>query len=1411
MSNKNYFNKNSQYVQSLVSFILDTKPYHSKLTETVEEYQFFDDVKVKFDERFLLRAKLDSHWNYNYFSSANPNFRTTPIQRVVNPAFSTGSFVVGTDENKDMALVPQVYNKKMLEHVGINATFVKRQNGVVEPLCESIDYFEGHGSYQFRILQTTNQNQFTHIVHNEAEMVALQASVGDTVARTDVDHIFRLTAEPASNLLNWEQLLTDLVNPLYVATNDDGIIAEAVALTRANALDVTKPQSAVNRVKLYLSEIQDAVDAAGGNADVQHQLDLLDAIVSQPNLPQSYEALLNYLDAFPAAGVDREYYQAVFQNLSSPLFFGQYTDLGIRESGRLAYDNVESDRIKISNIVPDENGAYEEWTLTAVDADTSQWSVVGSTSGFVGFLTAGETFNSQGKIRFTTTAVSQPDLGETISFEPDHKLTIHRNAPLETWNIIKVNSMAHTRAPYVSTGYGYIRDASGNIGYVTLLDPTIPTTNIILEARGDGVTFDLTSTEDLNHQGVVTAGVPYNDGYIAFTIVPGTLLFAAGDRFYIAIENLDAHAKNLDLGYGYDLDAYDNDHLEDEQGRKINFAYDGRFTDYDTDLMELEVTQNAVDKRKFRMRAIPNGAPISTLKKNGTGPFNQVDLQDATSGVSPDVPLNANPLYSMAGDANALPDLSLFYANDFIVEWSDNDFKNVTSLGTVAVGGTFESVQQGIKFKLQPGSKPFIAASSDDGLNKPRVEGGDVFSFSIDNPPPTLLETPIGLVSSRIPRLQLHSDSFYEVVSAKWTVKFDTVDSYTITGIQTGENEGVPVPGTPVTLPLAENYSYHDLNIHFTIVPGMGLYANDTFTFETFANAPSYLVHGSVTGWTAPAKMDEYYWNGKIGFKLTKPQYNVYAAGQLLPEGNQIAVTRLREDCPSLTYTFTKQATGYLVTRSDVGVIGHATTEFNDRYLGVILSTSLPEVKLDINAHDYPLFNAPDVVIVHPRVAARGPVVGDTIIVEKTEAGRLQINLTPIAGFDVSALAPITIDQRFIDLDTGFGGVPFASTSPESAILQGWLPMTATLKDSTTSIAEFSDPATSIDYFSAASGQKIGTMRPQGTNIMEPILFEWDVDFYNTYLPLNAEANILTVGTGWNDKTRVKITESIKLLVGGGALIENFLFKDVAQVSVGEANFINILTNFNTNFTAEMEDGPFSGYLPGYDNFPYDEEDLGYDQGRAPDLYSLLAKANLTAQEQQDILDQWEFYLNSDIPPTTAEQWDYLRSKLELDPNAGGITFTGFGYPAKGFAMDIVDRPDDVSTTAFQEAMVILAIDKANLHDANPYDVGGLDVIDEVTSIMFSGSLPPVPATIPAGTTYESLDTPLAAFTPSRVFEISFTGSSAQLAALSPIFKIWLPEAAAAQTIPSSVVEKVSAEKYRFSIPTASEAKIIVG
>jgi hypothetical protein len=163
-------NKNSSYVQSLVSFILDTKPYHSKLTDVVEEYRFFDDMAVRIDERLFSNVTSKSAWLYNHFadgiSAPSPQ---TKIHRLVSPlfrqfpdnaaqAFNKGAFKVNRDENTDLPGVPLAFDPTHIEGVGLADAFVQR-NGLGtrnEALLEGHDVFQSHGAHVFQITQTIN-------------------------------------------------------------------------------------------------------------------------------------------------------------------------------------------------------------------------------------------------------------------------------------------------------------------------------------------------------------------------------------------------------------------------------------------------------------------------------------------------------------------------------------------------------------------------------------------------------------------------------------------------------------------------------------------------------------------------------------------------------------------------------------------------------------------------------------------------------------------------------------------------------------------------------------------------------------------------------------------------------------------------------------------------------------------------------------------------------------------------------------------------------------------------------------------------------------------------------------------------------------------------------------------------------
>jgi len=1330
MANKNALNKNSMYVQSLVDFILDTKPYHVKLTEIVEEYRFSDEIKVNIKERFSSKMKIDSTWMYNYFSSANPLYRTMPAQRLVSPTFSVEPHLVGRDENKDLALVPYTYSKKTFDGIGVNAVYLRRTD-FTEPLTESVDYFQSHGSFQFQIKQTLNAN-------------------GD-------------------------------LDPLWAITPDDNLITESRRRTRANALDRTNPSSSINRIIALLDEIQTAVNTAGGHGEVQRELNALYVIIASDDLPRSYEALLAWLaipndnDVLVAleSPRDREYFEQQFSRYSSPLFFGMFTDLGVRESGRIEYGNERNAHLRVSNLKVTPGKDIEEWTFTATSSNVFQ--VSGSSSGIVGFVTAGESFNN-GRVSFTTTGISPAQVGAQLTVTPTRKLVIGEAAPLETWNVIKVNPIAHDRPQFVSPRFGRIKDLNGIVGNVSILDATMPSGDIVLTARGDEF-FDMVSLTDPAYRAVITVGTEYNDGKLGFTIVNGAQNFAKGERFYISIENLPARPENLDLGYGYDMDPYDDDTITNYPGGgKVGFHYDGRFTDFDFDSLNLDINQNAVDGRKWRFRALPD---YSRSIKN--------------------VP-------SAPGEPAGT--LQIYYADRFAVEFSDDGFNTKTTIATVAIGASYASAEYGISFTLAAATRPFVAVSADD--NGPRVEGGDIFSFTVNNPYPRLIESPVGLSSLNTPRLIMHSDSFFTAPAAKWLVAFTSPNNYEVSGTDGVTTYG-PVSGTIPTSGLIprEGLSFKGLGVHFTIVSTSGFITGDKFTFETFAEKPSYLVHGSVTGWTAPATVGKYYWNGKIGFKIRAPYITTYVGGREVNVADD--AYSVRDDCPSLIYTFVKNSAGYQITRSDTGAMGFgsATVSYQDQYLTINLAgVTQPSFQLSVDAHDYPLWNSADVVIVNPRLPSRRPKAGETVVIEKTEEGKLALNLVPSVT-NISALSPVTIDQRFIDTHTrGKDKVPLAHTSPETSLLQGWIPLTLTKWDSATSIAEFSDPVTRYVVKAAANNQTVGTLRQQDpSRLSEPIVFEWDESFYSQYLPLNAEANLVIQGTGWNDRVHARISESIKFLLGGGALTEDWLFRDRVNVKIDEDNQLNVVAKYNNDFAAKIEDGPFGGFMSGYGNVPYDV--FAFDSGQSPDIYSMLSKSNLTTQQRADVLAQWEFYLLDGQLPVTETQWRHLRTMLKLDPEPGLVT-SDIGLPLMGMGMDIVDRPEGSVGASIKETMVTVAVDRANLFDSRNFDIGRLDTQGDITTIVYSGSMPPIPGgTIPPGTTYASFETPLTIERESRVFEVSFSGSAAVLNAMSPTFSIWLPDAPG--PIQVAVVERVRPGVYRFSVARPTEAKIIVG
>jgi hypothetical protein len=1445
-------NKNSQYIQSLVDFILDTKPYHSKLTEVVEEYQFFDEMNVKFVEGSSTKVKINPTYLYNFYSGGDSNFKSFPVKQLHSPLASSelASLRVGVDENTDMASVPFVYSKKTFDGIGVADVRLKRASNATLNLIEGLDWFQSHGSMQFQLKQN---------------YVPLASGITfvPTWAETRDDGVVWAATLQTRELANDTTNPTSALNKIgsFLGTNYLG------TLYRTIASDSTKPAAPVGTVN---ATIQAGLASSAGAVltSYQNAQSALQTIQSTlvTQLPQDYEALLdNLVNAgapLPAGftgwiGTDTvtpavtKHVSAWLSAESPSMYFYKYSDSELQESGLAGYDEVDGTSLQITDIVLNGGGIPgDTWTVIADSSSTQFWNVYSGLTGLIGsFDASSDTSFASSSVNFAITSLGQPVAGETLSIKNHNRIVFGGTSPLETWNLIKVNPLAYDRPVLHSTRFGYIQSPTGVFGQIQIIDQTIPTSTVFLTARADGVTFDLTSSVEPTYHGVLHVNVPFNDGRLAFTIKAGSVApFVLGDEFILDITNEPSAIHDLDLGYGYDLDTFDNQTIKDENDVPMNFAYDTRFTDYNFANLGLTISQAAITGRAWRMRAIPNTArQIATLKKDGSGPSNWVDLQDATSGVSPDPSLTAPPLYAMPGDVS--PDLKLFHADSFTVEYSDDGFNTVVLLGTATVDAPFSDTTQGISFNIVTGSKPFVAVQAYDN-GGPIVSGGDVFTFSVLNAPPFLDNAPVGLTSPNIARMIMNGDGFHEAPPAAWSVSFTSSDAYSVSGLLTEGDVNQQVPDGPLTGTLSllnadshEGNSFNDLGVHFTIVPGpYGLGANDSFTFNTFSRKPSYLVHGSASGFTEPAVVGESYWNGFIGFKLDLPSAELYNPALSVTKLSKIStspdawgmpsgaltLTRLRFDAVDSMYYLTPAMTvpfgstpsvlgGWYVKSSIRGPIGYLPLNgsLSDKFITLIadhidVSGCIP-LQLKIDGTNFDLWNAQDTVIVRPAVTALNPATGDMVLVDKRTSDRLAINLdytSVSAPPSMTPLLPETTDVRFIDTFTGPNGVPLENTSPETAIVRNFIPLLISPYDSDVSPAEFSDVARSFDVYAAATGQAIGTLTT-GSADFWPATFTWDAAFFGAFLPLNAAANFITYGSGFNDHLNVRIRESAKFLIDGGALTTDFLFHDDAHIVIAEANTLQITTNIDGSFTATIADGPFGGFLPGYDVAGYDAEiPNGYYSNGQPltsyfhEAIALSALSSLSTAQQirlDVLLHVLDGYLNGTLANTTLA---YFLAKLDADDpvNYTPVLNGSFGYPAVGLAtnininvdsMDIRNPSVEGAGAQIFEAIVMFLNDTGYALEQGNLDIGPLDLMAENTAVIFAGTPP-----LSGHTTMYDVSVP------ARKFQISYT--SAPSHALS--YSIQLPSG----TTYAAVAVQDSPLQFTVSLPIASVATIIV-
>lgn len=1536
-------NKNTAYVNSLVNFTLDTKPYHSKLTDVIVEYRFDESMNVRMVDLPVTRSTMKAAWLYDFFSSGNPVIRTLPVQRPVIPEFlhhalagdalNVGAFRVGRDEVTDITNAPLVFDRSGYDGPGIADVRLAKSSGTTYRLVEGHDWHEGKGAFELTTARKNTQVTGYFEADYDANLsypfnvtISVGASSGLLIygPATQVS-LTEIQVSSNGRVQVWGLAGTN--EPVWSDTRIENAVATARQVVIDAALDTGNSNSSVNQLtalvtslRTHLNSLALSVNTEPYRLQAVAEADALLTILAQPNLPASFDVFLQkagirvdpstltppYPDPLPPLltpppgftdwiGEDgtppgSTYVDEALFALVPPLFFARTDgDLSLRESGELVYDDVEGEQLKLLDITVPSQPLYDEWTIECIaTSPTELWTVTGAKYGYAGVFVAGGSF-IRPYLSFTTTLGTLPSsVGDRLFITPSRKVVIEPSSPLETWNIIKTNPRAYSRPVFASTTYGHIEDALNQVGYVTILDTTLPSGSIVLTATS-ATTFTLTNTGDAGHVGSVAVGMPYSDGRVAFTIISGALPFSIGDQFIIGIVNSPAVALNLDLLYGYDVDPYDNPDLVYNNdaplnplyGTKLDFAFDSRFTDYDPNLINLTLTQAAVDGREWRLRAKPTGAPIATLKQDGSITSHAVDLVAGDSEYEYTqgnvlFPTGTQPIFTSTGgtDPNDA-DIYLHVSNEFEVEYLDSGVW--VSVGTAVVGSPFVSAPDGLAFTIVPGSKPFIGALARDGVGY--LEGGDLFYFTVSNPPPYQDPAPTSLVSPNVPWLELHGSGFWRAPAADWTLSFTSPTEYVLSGVYTeGPNTGNAVSGYPQTVSLAttgvmvnEGASVKTREVHYTVVNGaLPFTSGDAFTFSTHSHKPSLLVHGAISGWQPDATIGEWYFNGKIGFKIEAPVARTWTPGTSTKEPTTAwgVVSWIRPDIEPTIYklTYSTSTSQWIITN------GERTASFVSVYSDDFIELTVDalwtaDLEIEIVTDAFAFWNSPNVVISRSNLDPLVPAVGDYVLPRKADHASVgisldfaQVELSEVP--DITDLAPASINQTVIDLDTGPGGLPLSNTSPEVSLLSGWIPLMIEPADSVTSNAVFSDASTRINLRSRATGISVGTMY-SATDNNEGWRLEWDSTFFNSYLPLNAKASVVIYGNGLDDHMSVRMTDRLIALPSLGTLAEDALFTDALTVATVEQH--DWLMEHSHEIAANVAvSDEFDGFLPGYDNLPYDAEGaLGLD-------IPALTAAQGQYDTGQALLDGYlrAVYLSLLGAPTPAESAE-LTGLLGLigsylQPGGLGATsFTQFvaawqadvgaevppvlavtlGLPKQGMAID-ARKNDEGSTSASvieHSAFTIVLGDGST--DNGGLDEQPLDVLgDSITSYVVRVPAGPVAIPNPSVTfpiNYHQIASPLenrqlVAYTPTpetftyseratRVFEIQFISETSGLpiqvgswVGPLPTFR-FSPRPAGATEASSAPVDGeivfptyLGDSKFVFSLPVDQVGKITV-
>lgn len=881
MSNYQY---SSNAVDSLIAYINDVKPFHSKLSEVVEEYQFYENLNVDInDAKHFTRVKVSGIWDNEVYANGvfPPFFRLPFAKHFKSSTYWSNDYLID-NQTKDTQ-IPGLQSGYALRHnVGLRRV---QKNG--KTLLEGLDFHVTHGAYTATI---DGQKQLA-----STTVLGADSTFDDTSLRYD-DYVV-YGKHKTSQVIDAQGVVHDVLvkNPLVTVTDIvPNLHAENYEEWELKCVQSVESTSTTN---VQYEETFTATTVK----NIAHQLDSTDLFI------QCY-----YVDA---------------DNVLQPIVPNKIIFLNSNEI-QVRFTRLRKYKIRIVKHVD------SSVTFNAnINTPSNVWEIQHNL-GTTNLMTSVRTMVNGELTPINPNSIEFVDLNTIkVKFSNNQlKTGAVSIGSIENYSTkvfeepVAKNIWSFNNTLGIADGFFSVVDSAGSIVFPKRI--SINTNNITVE-------FSKPTSGKLMYASLFTAGkeqsifsvtgsssgligyarpeTPFVSGPISFNIIPNDLTyqFTVGETYVLTPANrITSHKDYTDTDEWSIIKvnpiAYKRPRFSKAGGPSIstfNFLnagakdqvltitfIDGRFEVVSSVLgnMGFATFGNnfvASDTTFYFVLSAGNYAPangdyFSVRIINEAPKIENLDLTigydpDLPDGYASDIPPDGNiESYSLTpyDDIEVGFDLTTLQlaivdpaiANSFFtITFNGTNFDVIqyTDATCRQELNTFAQAEVGVPYNN--GKISFTVPSSISYVND------EVFTFNVTNRPPEVDSGDFVMISDRFGSIHLYPKSFIDSPGQTWTIEFISPTEFSVSA------DGVSSSMTFANGNVSK--SYDNGFIHFTLFQNSQIpfATGDRFFVTIQDEKPSFLIHNKTTGFYDPLTIGKWYWNGKIGLKIALPKIKI--------------------------------------------------------------------------------------------------------------------------------------------------------------------------------------------------------------------------------------------------------------------------------------------------------------------------------------------------------------------------------------------------------------------------------------------------------------------------------------------------------------------------------------------------------